>query len=190
MSRSSCWLLLFIFVSSANLSTVDFLVYIVDIDFNGYSGPRIDPCGTPLDTAVRSDVSADHHSLTSFSQPRLNHDDTWSLTRSAFNLTSSLAWDTIECLREVDEATTVLFPLILCLRHPLLVQWIPAGLTDKTSLIGIHTGYAWSTVCCLNVSWCDPRLSAQVACQYVTSDWFVGSWGPRVCSLSWRLGRH
>ena len=74
----------------------------------------------------------------------------------------------------------------LCLCRPLLIQGIPVGLTNKTFLVENHTGWAWSAVCCLDVSWCDPGLSAQVACQYVTSDWLVCSWRYRVCSLSWR----
>ena len=74
----------------------------------------------------------------------------------------------------------------LCLRRPLLVQGIPVGFTDKIFLVEIHAGWAWSAVCCLDVSRCDPGLSAQVACQYATSDWLVGSWRYRVCCLSWR----
>ena len=60
------------------------------------SGPRIDPCGTPLDTADQADSSPLTTTRWRLSLSHaLIHDDTWLLTPSAFSLTNNLACGTL-----------------------------------------------------------------------------------------------
>ena len=63
----------------------------------------------------------------------------------------------------------------LCLCRPLLVPGIPVGLTDNTFLVEIHADWAWSAVCCLDVSRCDPGLSAQVAHSWANAGVLLGA---------------